>query len=149
MEGQEERCRGTHAGHVVGGQLIIFEKLRGQGVDGDRWVHEAPEMLPCLRRGENESETLAEDAMAEEAKVSKHYTHGDLTSAIVAGLATVGKTKDSITVDDLAPIDEFHIGGRKASEDFLSQLGFSPRTHVLDVGCGLGGAARFVARPLR
>jgi ubiquinone/menaquinone biosynthesis C-methylase UbiE len=83
--------------------------------------------------------------MAEEAKVSKHYAHGNLTSAIVAGLATLGKTKDSITVDDLAPIDEFHIGGRKASEVFLSQLGFSPATHVLDVGCGLGGAARFVA----
>lgn len=50
-----------------------------------------------------------------------------------------------MTIDDLAPVDEFHIGGRRASEHFLSQLGFSPEMHVLDIGCGLGGAARFVA----
>ena len=50
-----------------------------------------------------------------------------------------------MTVDDLAPVDEFHIGGRQASEDFLSQLDLTSEKQVLDVGCGLGGAARFVA----
>src|SRR5262249_10542157 len=42
-------------------------------------------------------------------------------------------------------VDEFHIGGRKASADFLDQLSFNDQTKVLDVGCGLGGPARFVA----
>jgi ubiquinone/menaquinone biosynthesis C-methylase UbiE len=77
--------------------------------------------------------------------VSKHYTHGDLIEAIRAGIVAQGKTPETITIDDLAPIDEFHIGGRKASEDFLDQLGLSTKMNVLDVGCGLGGAARFVA----
>lgn len=77
--------------------------------------------------------------------VSKHYTHGNLVAAIRSGLGALGKTVNSVTVDDLAPVDEFHIGGRQASEDFLSQLNLTPENHVLDVGCGLGGAARFVA----
>jgi len=78
-------------------------------------------------------------------QISSHYTHGNLVAAIRGGIESLGKTIDSVTVDDLASVDEFHIGGRQASKDFLSQLDLSPQTHVLDVGCGLGGAARFVA----
>ena len=77
--------------------------------------------------------------------VSSHYTRGGLTEAIRVGIASLGKAPDTVTIDDLAPVDEFHIGGRKASEDFLGQLGFTTEKHILDVGCGLGGAARFVA----
>jgi len=77
--------------------------------------------------------------------VSQHYTHGNLVAAIRGGVESLGKTINSMTVDDLAPVDEFHIGGRQASEDFLSQLDLTSEKQVLDVGCGLGGAARFVA----
>ncbi|MGB0086771.1 MAG: methyltransferase domain-containing protein [Rhodomicrobiaceae bacterium] len=83
--------------------------------------------------------------MPAQTDVSRHYAHGGLTEAIRAGLASLGKTPDTVTVDDLAPVDEFHIGGRKASENFLDQLGLVAEKHVLDVGCGLGGTARFVA----
>jgi ubiquinone/menaquinone biosynthesis C-methylase UbiE len=83
--------------------------------------------------------------MPELTDVSKHYAHGDLTEAIRSGLTLQGKSTDTVTIDDLAPVDEFHIGGRRASEDFLDQLAFSSQTKVLDVGCGLGGPARFVA----
>jgi SAM-dependent methyltransferase len=71
--------------------------------------------------------------------------HGNLLSAISAGIAELGKTPDTVTIEDLAPVDEFHIGGRQASEEFLDQLGLSPEDHLLDVGCGLGGTSRFVA----
>ena len=57
----------------------------------------------------------------------------------------MGKTPDSVTIDDLAAVDEFHIGGRRATEELIEQLGIAPGNHVLDVGCGLGGPARFVA----
>ena len=82
--------------------------------------------------------------MAAHTDVSEHYTHGGLVEAIRAGVTSLGKTPETVTIDDLAPIDEFHIGGRTASEDFLGQLGFTAAMHVLDVGCGLGGAARYV-----
>jgi SAM-dependent methyltransferase len=82
--------------------------------------------------------------MSEDA-VSAHYTHGTLLAAIEAALAKIGKTPTTVTVDDLAPVDEFHIGGRQASESFIDQLGFTPADHLLDVGCGLGGTSRFAA----
>ena len=54
--------------------------------------------------------------------VSKHYTHGNLTAAISAGVRSLGKTINSVSVDDLAPVDEFHIGGRQATVELLDQL---------------------------
>ncbi|MGE0821852.1 MAG: class I SAM-dependent methyltransferase [Candidatus Binatia bacterium] len=87
--------------------------------------------------------------MSDPMIVSAHYTHGSLLDAIRAGVTKLGKTPESITVDDLAAVDEFHIGGRQASADFLGQLNLSANDHVLDIGCGLGGPARFVTSQYR
>ena len=84
--------------------------------------------------------------MPEKNSVAAHYTHGRLLDAIIGGLEKLGKTPDSVIVDDLAPVDEFHIGGRIATESFLDQVTLGPDDHVLDVGCGLGGASRFAAQ---
>ncbi len=75
--------------------------------------------------------------------LAAHYTHGALLSAILAGVQMLGKSPDMVTVEDLGPVDEFHIGGRVATKSFLDQLGIAADDHVLDVGCGLGGASRF------
>ncbi len=83
--------------------------------------------------------------MSDNKQISDHYLHGNLLGAIEAALAELGKTPDSVTIEDLGPVDEFHIGGRQATERFLRQLDFPEDGHILDVGCGLGGAARFVA----
>ena len=83
--------------------------------------------------------------MSSDKAVSEHYVHGNLLKAIQTALPALGKTIDNITIEDLAPIDEFHIGGRQATENFLSQLNFSEKDHLLDVGCGLGGASRYIA----
>ena len=77
--------------------------------------------------------------------VSDHYTHGSLLAAIESAITQMGKTLDSISIDDLAPVDEFHIGGRLATDNLLSQCNFTEQHHLLDVGCGLGGASRYVA----
>ena len=83
--------------------------------------------------------------MLNDKAVSEHYLHGDLLKAIQAAIPKLGKTIDSITIEDLAPVDEFHIGGRLATDNLLDQLDFSEEDHILDVGCGLGGASRFIA----
>jgi ubiquinone/menaquinone biosynthesis C-methylase UbiE len=77
--------------------------------------------------------------------ISDHYAHGNLIEAIHDGVIALGKTTSTVTIADLAPVDEFHIGGRKATEELVARLGLSAADHVLDVGCGLGGAARFIA----
>lgn len=83
--------------------------------------------------------------MPYDKSVSDHYVHGDLLNAIKVALPAIGKTIDTVTIEDLAPVDEFHIGGRIATDNLLSQLNFSKHSCLLDVGCGLGGAARYVA----
>ena len=83
--------------------------------------------------------------MTHDKAVSDHYMHGNLLQVIESAIARLGKSTGDITVDDLAAIDEFHIGGRLATESLLEKLGFSGDHHLLDVGCGLGGAARYVA----
>ena len=77
--------------------------------------------------------------------VAGHYAHGALLEAIRIGVTKLGKTEETITIDDLAAVDEFHIGGREASEAFLGQLDLGSNDHVLDVGCGVGGTSRFAA----
>ncbi|MCH9648970.1 MAG: methyltransferase domain-containing protein [Deltaproteobacteria bacterium] len=78
--------------------------------------------------------------------VEENYTHGRLLEAIREGIGKLGKTVDSVQIDDLAPVDEFHIGGRQATESFLDQLQIAADHQVLDVGCGLGGGSRFAAQ---
>lgn len=73
------------------------------------------------------------------------YSHGTLLKSIQNGIIQLGKTVDNVTIHDFAPVDEFHIGGRKAIEHLVTQLDLTADDHVLDVGCGLGGAARFMA----
>jgi len=77
--------------------------------------------------------------------ITEHYTHGQLLQRILQGVEAIGKTPATVTIDELAPVDEFHIGGRQASDDFISQLELSADDHTLDIGCGIGGTSRFVA----
>ena len=83
--------------------------------------------------------------MSYDKSVSEHYLHGNLLNAIEKALLALGKTIDTVTIKDLAAVDEFHIGGRLATDHLFKQLNFSNPSYLLDVGCGLGGAARYVA----
>ena len=62
--------------------------------------------------------------MRSEAEVSDHYTHGGLLDAVRAALHQIGKTVENVKVEDLAGIDEFHIGGRPASVESAVGLSF-------------------------
>lgn len=84
--------------------------------------------------------------MSTEQKVAEHYAFANMVDLIREGLSKLGKSPETITEEDLSGMDEFHIGGRKATEAFLGQLGLSGDTHMLDVGCGIGGACRVAAR---
>lgn len=82
---------------------------------------------------------------ATSSRVAGHYARDGLIAAIRDGLARMGKSERTITAEDLAPVDEFHIGGRASTEALAQQLALSSADRVLDIGCGLGGPARFVA----
>lgn len=77
--------------------------------------------------------------------VAHHYNRNNLGEAILAGLREAGKDPDHLTVDDLAPVDQFHIRGREATLELAEKLRLDANTHVLDGGCGIGGASRTLA----
>jgi ubiquinone/menaquinone biosynthesis C-methylase UbiE len=83
--------------------------------------------------------------METEQAVARHYAHGSLEEAILDALAVAGKNVDHLSLKDLAPVDEFHVGGRQATIEFAEQFGPRPGMRLLDIGCGLGGAARYFA----
>ncbi|MEQ1612245.1 MAG: class I SAM-dependent methyltransferase, partial [Hyphomicrobiaceae bacterium] len=85
------------------------------------------------------------DRQAIDRALQSHYAHGELASAIDRSLVKLGKDPANLTVDDLAMIDEFHIGGRPASLELFEQCKFDEGMHLLDVGSGLGGPARTCA----
>jgi len=65
-----------------------------------------------------------------EQSVAQHYTHGSLEGAIFGALATSGKDLDYLAPADLAPVDEFHIGGRQATTEFAAELEIEPGLHL-------------------
>ncbi|TMJ97039.1 MAG: methyltransferase domain-containing protein [Alphaproteobacteria bacterium] len=77
--------------------------------------------------------------------VAEHYKKRALDDVILAALKAAGKDIEHLTPDDLAPVDEFHSGGRNTTVRLaqLAQINGSER--VLDVGCGIGGPSRFLA----
>lgn len=77
--------------------------------------------------------------------IADHYSQPELLTAIERAIGELGKTTETVTAADLAPADEFHTGGRPATERLLDQLELSPTDHLLDVGCGIGGPSRTAA----
>ena len=81
-----------------------------------------------------------------EQAVARHYAHGSLEEAVMDALAAAGKELTRLTTKDLAPVDEFHVGGRPATIAFAENFAPRPAMRLLDLGCGLGGAVRYFAQ---
>ena len=74
--------------------------------------------------------------------IHSYYSPGDLYNKIIEGLGKLGKDLTKVTLDDLHPVDEFHIRGETATRELIELSGFSSDLHILDVGCGIGGSSR-------
>ena len=78
--------------------------------------------------------------------VAEHWAKSDVYDVIISALEASGKSLDSLTVEDLAPVDHFHARGFPATVELGDQLPVNPGDHILDIGCGLGGPARYFAK---
>lgn len=78
-------------------------------------------------------------------KVREHYSPTGLTDRIKSALATIAPEGRTLTVAQLAPLDQFHTRGILATTELAAAAGLGPSTRVLDIGCGIGGPARYLA----
>ena len=74
-------------------------------------------------------------------EVADHWASTDVYGRIVAALEAAGKSLDALTIEDLAPVDQFHARGFPATTELGDCLPVSAGDHLLDIGCGLGGPA--------
>jgi SAM-dependent methyltransferase len=71
---------------------------------------------------------------------------GELLAPVLGALQAAGRPTQAIDSDDLAGLDEFHGRGRSATIALLRKAGLQAGERVLDVGAGIGGPARVMAR---
>jgi SAM-dependent methyltransferase len=84
--------------------------------------------------------------MADEIEhIHAYYSPNDLYNKIIEGLNKIGTDLSNVTLDDLKPVDEFHIRGDTATNELIELSGFTPDLHILDLGCGIGGSTRRLA----
>ncbi|MGE0295980.1 MAG: class I SAM-dependent methyltransferase [Pseudonocardia sp.] len=81
--------------------------------------------------------------------MAQHYSLGSLEARIVDALVATGFDPERLQPDRLAPVDEFHVGGRAATVALIDQMDLHQGQRVLDVGSGLGGTARYLAHTHR
>jgi SAM-dependent methyltransferase len=78
-------------------------------------------------------------------KVVEHYSAAGLTGQIESVLAALAPEGQTLTVAQLVTLDQFHLRGILATSELASAAGIEPSTRVLDLGCGIGGPARYLA----
>jgi SAM-dependent methyltransferase len=77
--------------------------------------------------------------------IDAYWGRENLAEAILAALTARGADLDALTPDTVAPVDQFHGGGKPATDRLARLAGPAAGTQVLDVGGGFGGPARTLA----
>ena len=83
--------------------------------------------------------------MGTNSDIPRYYTRGDLLERLHAALLDDGIDPEHPTIETLAPFDQFHGRGLEATEEVADMLAVAATDHLLDVGSGIGGPARYIA----
>jgi sarcosine/dimethylglycine N-methyltransferase len=77
--------------------------------------------------------------------VDRHYASSGIAERVLAALRAAHGPDMPVTPEALAPIDHFHGRGVVATAELVRLLAPQPGEHLLDIGCGIGGPARWIA----
>ncbi len=78
------------------------------------------------------------------ARVQDHYGSADIVSRILAAIPWSDQDGTALSPAQLFPYDQLHGGGLMATRGHASRLNPSRGDHVLDIGSGIGGPARYM-----
>ncbi len=84
--------------------------------------------------------------MAAKTDITSHYSSGDLLARLNAALKEDGADPAKPTMEALAPYDQFHGRGLEATKELADEMKVGRDDHLLDVGSGIGGPARYLAK---
>lgn len=84
--------------------------------------------------------------MTNEKAIADNWGKGDVYALIVSALKKASKSLESLTMEDLAPVDHYHARGFPATVELADRLPIKAGQHIVDIGCGLGGPARYIAK---
>ena len=84
--------------------------------------------------------------MTEAQSISDHWGKGDVYSRILEAMQIAGIDPKTATIEQLAPVDHFHARGFPATVELADTLPIREGDVLLDIGCGLGGPARYLAK---
>jgi len=84
--------------------------------------------------------------MSSEPEVVRHYAKGGLLERLEEALAQDGVDPKHPSIETLAPYDQFHGRGLEATREVAELLQVAAADHLLDIGSGIGGPARYMAQ---
>lgn len=84
--------------------------------------------------------------MTEAHSVAEHWGTGDVYSKIMSSMRDAGIDPSTVTIEQLAPVDHFHARGFPATKDLADALPIRKGDRLVDIGCGIGGPARYLAQ---
>ena len=79
-------------------------------------------------------------------EVASHYSRSALLARLNDALKDDGVDPERPSIETLAPYDQFHGRGLEATKDVAGLMPARAEDHVLDIGSGIGGPARWFAR---
>jgi ubiquinone/menaquinone biosynthesis C-methylase UbiE len=83
--------------------------------------------------------------MATDRDISSHYSRGNLLDRLRASLVDDRVDPNRPSIEALAPYDQFHGRGLEATAEMADALDVGANDHLLDIGSGIGGPARYFA----
>ena len=84
--------------------------------------------------------------MSDAQSISDHWGTGDVFARIMEAMQAAGINPDTVAIEQLAPVDHFHARGFPATVDLADALPIRAGDRLVDIGCGLGGPARYLAK---
>ena len=78
------------------------------------------------------------------ADVQAHWTRPGVLARIDAALTELGHDPENLSPEILATVEHLHSGGLATTRDQAKRIAVTDDSRVLDVGCGIGGPARYL-----
>ena len=84
--------------------------------------------------------------MTKSNDLKQFWTRGNLHLRVREAMIEANLIDKKLEIEDLFPIDQYHARGIAATVDLGKRMPISKGNKILDIGCGLGGPARYYAK---